>query len=177
VENPQKPGFVEMARGRLRILWKRVKEEHATPRDIAWAVAIGVFAGCTPALGVHGWVAIGLATLFKKNRMWTWIGSRISNVVVLPWIVLVEIQVAHRLRTGAWVSLTAANVVDRAPELLLDWCLGTIPVGIGLGAVFGLLAWAIASYRFTRAERRRKLAPPPPPSSEPPPSTSPDPTL
>ncbi len=170
------PGFIETTRGRLRILWKRAKEEHATPRAIGWAVAIGVFAGCTPALGVHGWVALGLATLLKKNRMWTWIGSRVSNIFVLPWIVLAEIQVAHRVRTGAWVPVTVDDVFDRAPELLLDWCLGTIPVGVGLGILLGLFAFAVASYRVTRAERRRKLAPPPPRSSEPPPSTSPDPT-
>jgi uncharacterized protein (DUF2062 family) len=176
VENPRKPGFIEMARGRLRILWTRVKEEHATPPAIAWAVAIGVFSGCTPAVGFHGWVAVGFATLFKKNRMWSWIGSRISNIVILPWIILAEIQIAHRVRTGDWVALTVDNVVDRAPELLLDWCLGTIPVGIALSVLLGLLAFAIASYRFKRTERRRKLAPPPPPSSEPPPSGSPDPT-
>jgi uncharacterized protein (DUF2062 family) len=163
---PARPGFVERARGRLRILWTRLKEEHATPREIGWAVAIGVFAGCTPAIGVHGWVALALATLFKKNRMWTWIGSRISNVIVLPWIVLVEIQISHRLRTGEWVHLNVDNAVETAQKLLLDWCLGTIPVGAALGALFGMIAFAIARYRLTR----RRLAPPPPPSSESPPS-------
>jgi hypothetical protein len=47
----------------------------------------------------------------------------------------------------------------------LDWCLGTIPVGVALALVFGMLAYAWA--------KRRRRAPPPPPSSESPPSGSP----
>lgn len=176
---PTKAGVVERARSQLRLLWKRAQEEHASPRDIGWAVAIGVFAGCTPGIGIHGWIALGLATLFRKNRLWTWIGSRISNMFVLPWIILLEIQVAHRVRTGAWVTVAIDDVLDRAQELLLDWCLGTFPVGFALGAVFGLLAFAIARYRARRADERddvrprdepRTLAPRRERSSEPPPS-------
>jgi uncharacterized protein (DUF2062 family) len=141
---------------KLKLLWKLAKSERAAPREIGWAVAIGAFAGCSPAVGVHGWVAVGLATLFRKNRMFSWIGSRISNVFFLPFIVLAEIQVSHRVRTGAWMDLDRRHVVDQAPHLLLDWCLGSVPVGAAIAIALGLLAFWLARRRDARAERAER---------------------
>jgi uncharacterized protein (DUF2062 family) len=138
-----------------RALWVRAKSERASPAQIGWAFGIGVFAGCTPALLVHGWVALGLATLFRLNRLFAWIGSRVSNFMVLPWIVLAEIQVAHRLRTGAFLALTKEDALAQGPALLVDWCIGTLPVGGALAIFFGLLAYVVSAIRA----RRRAAAP------------------
>jgi len=142
---------------RVRLLWKLAKTERASPPQVAWAVGVGVFAGCTPAVGVHGWVAVGAATLFRLNRLYAFLGSRISSIVILPWIVLAEIQVAHRIRTGSFVALTKKDVLDHAREYLLDWCIGTLPVGGALAAIFALSAYAWA---VRRARRERSEQPP-----------------
>jgi uncharacterized protein len=136
---------------KIKTIWTLAKSERASPREIGWAVAIGAFAGCTPAIGIHGGLAIALATLFKKNRLFAWLGSRISNMVFLPFIAIAEVQVSHRLRTGAWVELDRENAIDQAGTLLLDWCLGTIPVGIAIGVIMGVIAWWFAR----RRDRRR----------------------
>lgn len=139
---------------KLKILWKLAKSERATPREIGWAVAIGAFAGCTPALGFHGPLAMGLATLARKNRIFAWFGSRISNFVFLPFIALTEIQLSHRLRTGAWVAIDRAHIVNQAPDLIFDWCLGTLPVGGTLALLLGLLAYTLARMRVARQSAR-----------------------
>jgi uncharacterized protein (DUF2062 family) len=149
-------------RKKLTCLWALAKSERATPREIGWAVAIGAFAGCTPAMGFHGPLAVALATFFKKNRLFAWLGSRLSNVFILPFIVFAEVQIAHRLRTGAWAELDRKHVIKEAPSLFLDWCLGTIPVGLFLAAVLGLCAAAWA---------RRREALRPEPASDPPSSS------
>jgi uncharacterized protein (DUF2062 family) len=136
---------------KLVTLWKLAKSERATPREIGWAVAIGAFAGCTPALGFHSWVALGLATLFRKNRLFAWLGSRVSNILILPFIVFAEVQVAHRLRTGDWVAIAPHRALDQASALFLDWCLGTVPVGSAVGALLGIVTWAIAARRAKHA--------------------------
>jgi uncharacterized protein (DUF2062 family) len=136
---------------RIKTLWSLAKNERASPKELAWAIALGVFAGCTPAVGVHGWVALGLATLFRKNRLFCWIGSRISNFLILPWIVIAEVQLSHRLRTGSFVELHESDALEKAPALILDWILGSIPVGIALGALLGILAF----YGFRFRDRRR----------------------
>jgi uncharacterized protein (DUF2062 family) len=135
---------------KLKLLYLLAKSERATPREIGWAVAIGAFAGCTPAVGVHGPLAMGLATLARKNRLFAWLGSRISNMVFLPFIALAEVQLSHRIRTGAFIDLSRENILAQAPHLLLDWCLGTFPVGAVVGIVMGLSAYAFAHRRDAR---------------------------
>jgi uncharacterized protein len=143
---------------KIKTIWRLAKSERASPRDIGWAVAIGAFAGCTPAVGIHGGLAIGLATLFKKNRLFAWLGSRISNMVFLPFIAIAEVQVSHRLRTGTWVELDREKAIDQAGTLLLDWCLGTIPVGLAIGLVMGVIAWWFARRRDRRRSEKEATA-------------------
>jgi len=139
---------------KIKTLWKLAKSERATPLEIGWAVALGAFAGCTPAVGFHGPLALGLATIFKKSRLFAWLGSRISNMVFLPFIAIAEVQVSHRIRCGEWADLDRHKAVDQAGSLLLDWCLGTIPVGIAIGFVMGLISWAFAKRRDRRQKAR-----------------------
>lgn len=145
-------GALTRWRSRLRELWHRAKTERASPREIALAIGLGVFVGCTPAMGVHGWVAVGLATVFRLNRLFAFIGSRVSNIFVLPWIVLAELQLAHRLRTGEFLQLTAAEALKQGPALLVDWCIGTVPVGLALAIVLGVVAYGAARVRQRRKE-------------------------
>jgi uncharacterized protein (DUF2062 family) len=163
---------------KLKLLWKLAKSERASPREIGWAVAIGAFAGCTPAVGVHGPLAMGLATLFKKNRLFAWLGSRISNMIMLPFIALAEVQVAHLIRTGRWldIEINRHNAMDQAGALLLDWCIGTVPVGGAIGLVMGLGAYGLAHRRDARrkraeAEAEAEAATPPTPAEDPQPSS------
>lgn len=143
---------------KVKALWSAAKSERASPRDIGWAVFIGAFAGCTPAIGFHGPLALGVATLFKKNRLFAWLGSRIANMVFLPFIAMAEVQVSHRLRTGLWLSIDRRDAIDQAGALLVDWCIGTIPVGGGIGLVFGVLAWVLAARRDRRREAKALAA-------------------
>lgn len=133
------------------MLWKLARTERASPNEIGWAVAIGAFAGCTPAIGFHGMLALGLATIFKKSRLFAWLASRISNMFSLPFIAIAEVQLAHRLRTGSWVTIHHDHTIAEVRGLLLDWCLGTLPVGVAIGLVLGTSSWALAR----RRERRR----------------------
>jgi uncharacterized protein len=141
---------------KLRLLWKLAKSERASPREIGWAVAIGAFAGCTPAVGFHGPLAMGLATLARKNRLFAWFGSRISNMVFLPFIALAEIQASHRVRTGAWLVVDRERILEQAPHMLLDWCLGLLPVGGVIALAMGLLAYVLARRRDRRRERQER---------------------
>lgn len=123
--------------------------------------------GCTPLIGLHAGLALVAATLLRLNRLWAVVGSRVSFFLLLPWITLAEIETAHRLRTGYWATLTVDDARVNARGWLLDWCLGTIPVGGVLALSLGGCAYALAARRD--ALRRRTPAPAPPPTSESPP--------
>lgn len=147
---------------KIKTLWQLAKNERATPKEIFWAIFLGVFIGCTPALGFHTVVVLSAATLFKVNRLFAWIGSRSSNALVLPFIIIAEIQVAHIVRTGSWATLDRSTIQLEHPfesvgPLLVDWILGTIPVGCALGGLLGLLAWRFAIARDRRKARATAL--------------------
>jgi uncharacterized protein (DUF2062 family) len=143
--------FFARAVERARSLWFLALRERATPAGIGWAIATGVFAGCTPFVGFHAGIAIVLATVLRLNRIWAIVGSRVSFFLILPWIAFAEIQAGHRLRSGAWAPLPTADVLAHAREWFEDWCIGTLPVGAALAATLGGLAYALARGR----ERRR----------------------
>jgi uncharacterized protein (DUF2062 family) len=139
-------------RARALALWRAALHERASPAGIGWAIAVGVFAGCTPFVGFHAGIAVVFATLVRVNRVWAVVGSRVSFFLLLPWIALAEIQAAHRLRTGSFAPLLSSNVLEHGREWLTDWMIGTPIIGIPLATALGTLAYALA---------RRRVAQPP----------------
>jgi uncharacterized protein (DUF2062 family) len=145
--------------GGLRSLFFLALRERATPRETALAVAVGVFSAATPFVGFHIWMALGLATLLRLNRLWAAVGSRASPPPVLALLAFSQVQLAHRLRTGSWVPLTAVDILAHSKELLLDWLLGTPIVGGAYAALLGTLAYVLARRRAAAAP---SLTPPEP---------------
>jgi uncharacterized protein len=146
---PPRPSLVSRWTASTRALWTRAKREHSTPREIAWSTAIGVFCGCVPWIGLHMWIAMGLATLLRLNRLWAFLGSRVAWTGTFVWISFVEIEGAHRVRTGAWEPLDPRDVLSHGRQLVGDWFVGGVVVGIGLGAVLGLATF-FAARRWQR---------------------------
>ena len=144
---------------RFRVLWRLATTERATPRQVALAAGLGAFIGSTPAIGLHGWIAVGLATALRLNRLYAFLGSRVSSPFVLPFIIIAEIQIAHRIRCGEFIALTRADVMQHAKGMLLDWCIGTVPIGLAVGALCGALGYFLTRMRL-RARRSISECPP-----------------
>jgi uncharacterized protein (DUF2062 family) len=136
----------------VRELWTLAKNERASPKQIGWAVGVGCFVGCSPALGFHGGLALAAATVLRLNRLWCWLGSRSSNIFVLPFLAYAQVELAHRLRTGAWVTIDRDRILAEASALLLDWFLGMIPVGVPFSFALGSLAFLWARRRARQKE-------------------------
>jgi len=136
---------------------------------------VGVFAGCTPFLGFHGGIALGLATLLRLNRLWTFAGSRLLVLPLFAWVGFCEVESAHRLRTGAWAPIAPTEILAHRSELFADWLIGTAIVGGGLAAIAGGIAYAMAR-RWQPAVTPRTREESRPSSSGSPPSAPPTPT-
>lgn len=151
------------AEASVRGAWERAKSEHSSPVRIALSVGVGVFCACTPFIGAHMWIALGLATLFRLNRLWALLGSRFTFGPIFALVAFSEIEIAHFVRTGAWAPLSPAQALAHGRELVVDWALGALVVGGGIAAVATGVAYIVAvSWPAPDAA--------PPPSSEYPPS-------
>ncbi|APS00379.1 hypothetical protein BCY86_06565 [Pajaroellobacter abortibovis] len=131
----------QQTQARAVTLWRQVKDEQSSPAQLSLAVGLGVFIGCSPLVGLHGWLAIGGATLLRLNRLYCFLGSRIANFLTLPWIILAEIELSYRFRRGVCAPLDIVTIIDQAGELFLDWWIGFPLVGITLAFFVGSLTW------------------------------------
>jgi uncharacterized protein (DUF2062 family) len=161
---------------RTRDLWDRARREHSSPREIGWSLALGVFCGCTPFVGLHMWLALGGASLLRLNRLWAFLGSRVSTGLLFAWIAFCEIELAHRLRAGAWMALDPSAIAAQRAELFGDWFVGTPLVGFPAATLVGLVAYGLAHRARSRALTPRTPDAPPPPSSGSPRSAPPAPS-
>ncbi len=132
---------------RLGELWELAKSERSSPPQTGLSVAVGVFSACTPFIGFHMWIALGLATALRLNRLWAFIGSRLSVGPVFAGIVFCEIESGHRLRSGHWMPLALRDAVAHLGDLIVDCLVGTPIVGGGIAAAAGLAAYALARRR------------------------------
>jgi uncharacterized protein (DUF2062 family) len=138
---------------RARDLWEKARNEATTPRQTGVAVGVGVLACFSPILWSHVPLALLLASVFRVNRVWAALGSQVPSLFGLlrPFIVLLEIELAHRIRTGEWVDLDWRRAVSEAPRLFFDLCVGAGILGVGVALLAGGGAYLYARRRNGRA--------------------------
>ncbi|MEI6970687.1 MAG: DUF2062 domain-containing protein [bacterium] len=122
----------------LRIL---VAEDNA-PRQIGFAVALGVFLGTIPLLFIHSMAILLVAGFFGLNKSTALIASQICMPPVVPALC---IELGYLLRHGRFLTELSLNTLGyQAWDRFLEWILGSLFMAPLLAAVFGLVALAMA---------------------------------
>ena len=124
--------------------------EHATPRQLALAVALGVFLGALPLIACHTLAILIAAALLRLNRV---AAVAASQICMPPLVPALCIEIGHFLCYGRFLTLSGVDGLRSASFLelgymglqgLLDWLVGSLPVGGILALVFGLITYATA---------------------------------
>jgi uncharacterized protein (DUF2062 family)/precorrin-6B methylase 2 len=145
--------------GRLRAAVRRLLAEHAAPASLGWAVAVGVFLGCTPLYGLQMLTCLLVAWLFRLNKVATLVGAQVSVPPLTAVIIFVEVQLGEYLLRGHFLAFgldafRGREAVAIARSVLGAWVVGSLVVGVVLGALLGGATWAVA-----RRRHRARLAP------------------
>lgn len=91
----------------------------ASPRKISSGFALGVFLGTTPFIGTKVFIALGLTSFFKLNRLASVIGVYHINILTAPLFYTLSFGV------GKWISGAKSNLV--IPDRLnADWLFMTL---------------------------------------------------
>lgn len=69
---------------RWRVIVLDLLGREQSPERVAAAIAVGVGAGFSPFLGFHIWIALGLAFLFRLNKIDAALGQFVGNPWTLP---------------------------------------------------------------------------------------------
>jgi uncharacterized protein (DUF2062 family)/2-polyprenyl-3-methyl-5-hydroxy-6-metoxy-1,4-benzoquinol methylase len=146
------------SRTRIRALLARLWSEHASPARLGAAVGVGVVVGCSPFFGLHLPIGLGLALLFRLNKIAVVLGSQISIPPLAPLLGFASVQLGSRILEGGFLTLGAADfTLTWIPELLggffRSWLLGGLLVGLALGLPAGLITGI--AVRMRRGPARR----------------------
>jgi uncharacterized protein (DUF2062 family)/2-polyprenyl-3-methyl-5-hydroxy-6-metoxy-1,4-benzoquinol methylase len=127
-------------------LFQKLRTEGDTPARQAFAVALGLFIGCTPFYGFHLALSLALGTLFRLNRLKVYVAANISNPLVAPFLYASEIQLGGWLRRGTWYLPSNWSSISWW-HLAGDVLLGAVVIGGVLGTVAGLGTYAVVNRR------------------------------
>lgn len=134
--------------GWLKELHRTLRTEGDTPGRQAAAVAIGTFVGCTPIYGTHLVLCLGLARLFRLNRLLTYLAAHINNPLTAPWLLALSYGLGHRFVEGRWPPLSLRRLADAGVLALgRDLLVGSVLVGLVLAPILGLATYAAALRR------------------------------
>jgi len=141
--------------GRLRarvIAWVRgMLAANLSPREVGWAVAVGVFVGLLPLFGAHLPLCVLVSRQLKLNQVFAYAAANISNPITLPFILVAEIAVGETVRYGRIQPQDTVDVSEilsldgwrEAPDLLFSCFIGAMVLGLALAPLSGLAAaWA-----------------------------------
>jgi uncharacterized protein (DUF2062 family)/SAM-dependent methyltransferase len=133
---------------RLAHLHVSLRTEGGTPVKRALAVGLGTLVGCTPFYGFHLLLSAVLARLFGLSRMITYLAANLNNPFTLPFLLWLEAGIGTMLVTGRWPELSLAEFrAIGVLELGRNILVGSVVLGVGLGAALGLLTYALGNRR------------------------------
>ena len=140
----------------LRDRFELLLEEHASAARLGVGVATGVLIGCTPFLGFQVLLAIGMATVFKLNRIAVVLGTQVSTPPITPLLLFANAQVGAILLHRHWLPISLESVRD-APKArwVLDLFLELLTGGLVVGGVLALGLGALTAY-FVQCYRSQK---------------------
>ena len=144
--------------------YKRFLKIRGNPREIALGMALGLFIGMTPIMGLHMATAVPLAALFKWNKISAAAGVWITNPLTAPVIYPITYMVGKPfLGTSRPISLPVAEGLDalikmllKAPEIFWTMTIGGFILGVPL-AIIGYFVCYFVVEKYQQ-DIKRKIA-------------------
>ncbi|HEX9730724.1 MAG TPA: DUF2062 domain-containing protein [Thermoanaerobaculia bacterium] len=123
----------------------QLRTEGATPTGNGVAVGLGTFIGCLPLYGLHLLLCVVVARLFRVSRIKAYLAANVSNPVLAPFLLYLELGVGRWLFERHWPALNVDALNLERPWLLgRDVFAGSVVVGVVLGVGLGALAFYVA---------------------------------
>jgi len=134
------------ARGLLSRIWRRLRGTRQSPLRVALAVAIGLFIGCLPVYGLHFLLCSLICLPFGLDLLLCYLVANISNPLVAPFLITLEVELGSLVTTGHHAAFTLAQA-KHTGFLGFVWQagVGSVFVGSGLAALGAAIAYAVAS--------------------------------
>jgi uncharacterized protein (DUF2062 family) len=132
--------------------------ESLTPARAAAAVFVGIFIAHVPIYGFQAAAAIGLAVLLGLNKPLTLGATFINNPLFQPVLIALSVQLGRFILTGTWQRLAWPDMSPAGLKAGFTlFLVGTIPLGVILGAIGALITFLVLRRRNPGSKRRDRI--------------------
>ncbi|MHB8709223.1 MAG: DUF2062 domain-containing protein [Desulfuromonadales bacterium] len=135
-------GFIRQA----KLMLTRFVRLRGLPEEIAKGMALGIFIGMTPTMGLQMPIALVFAWILKENRLAAVLGVWITNPVTAPFIYGLEYEIGRRILGFDYVSVPNELTFESVGKVGWDFL---IPLWFG-GILGGILLAPIAYWLTLR---------------------------
>jgi uncharacterized protein (DUF2062 family) len=133
-------GFIRQC----KLMLTRFVRLRGLPEEIARGMALGIFIGMTPTMGLQMPIALVFAYLLKENRLAAVLGVWITNPATAPFIYGLEYELGRRLLGMEYVSFPGELTIDSVSKV--GW---EVLAPLWLGGILGGILLAPIAYWLT----------------------------
>ncbi len=106
-----------------------------SPNEIASAIAIGIFIGCTPFIGIHTLLAIFVASMLRLNTFVVIMGTQISNPISLPFQLFISAEIGSLILNGHFLHLNFSKDINYVNHYIAPIFIGSFFIGTMISTV------------------------------------------
>lgn len=141
---------------------KMLVTEKSTPKEMVFAVMLGIFLGTLPLFAMHSVTIVFMATRLKLNRL---IALNVSHLTAPPFVPAMAIEVGYFLRHGRFLTeFNLQTLGHEALQRLAEYLIGSILLAPVLGILAGIISYLLVKgyrriqRRFTRIKEANNIA-------------------
>ena len=131
-----------MIKAKIKWLYDRFLKIRGTPREIALGMALGLFIGFSPTMGLQIIIGVFIASLLKWSKIATLIGVQITNPITAPLIYSPTYYIGAKvigLETmfvfkGSDLS-SLFEMIKQAPQIFLALTIGGVLIGFPVACI------------------------------------------
>jgi uncharacterized protein (DUF2062 family)/SAM-dependent methyltransferase len=126
-------------------IWRRLRGERQSPARVALAVGSGLFIGSLPVYGLHFSLCLLWCLPLGLDFVATYLAANISNPIVAPFLITLEVEVGSLVTTGHHAAFTVARAKQTGIlGFVFQAGIGSVFVGLGLAAIGASAAYLVA---------------------------------
>jgi uncharacterized protein (DUF2062 family) len=117
--------------------------EHASPRELGIAAAVGTFIATLPLLSLHTVLIVVAARRLRVNVL---MAVTIQNLCMPPFVPFLCVELGYFMRHGEWLrEMTMRAWVYQAHLRVWEWLLGSLIAAPVIAAVTGVVVFGVAA--------------------------------
>ena len=127
----------------------RFSKKGLSPKEIAFAIAIGNFIGFIPIIGTHTMTAFAFSYILRINTFIVILGTQISNPLSYPFQLFISAEVGSIIINGKLLEITFSRNISYLDHYILPIIVGSLV----LGSMVSSLSFILTKYFLLKLRR------------------------